>query len=283
MFNFSRCRIRTLKTRSPITLLIILFILILALIKSCSNVFFHHFVMVLTYGCAHMLHISVPYCIFLVYGCTACTLYQGDKQFNRYIYSLIARHLLVLSDVEMNPGPIPPNSINYAFWNLDSLLARDGHKKQVIEGLNSVHNFDLFGVVESYLNKNILDNQLQIKGFSPVPFRADAITNNRARGGVCLYFKDNLQIKNRCDLVDLEETILVEIRTRKRKSSFSYPTVPQVKIRQVSYLAIVTSSRESLIMSKRKNPHLLSFQVISMRVHLCFGMAREKKMHPEKN
>ena len=122
-----------------------------------------------------MLHISVynhfplPYSIFLVYCCTACTLYQGDKQFNRYIYSLIARHPLVRSGVETNPGPIPPNSINYAFWNLASLLARDGHKKQVIEGLNSVRNFDLFCVVESYLNKNILDNQLQIKGFSPVP------------------------------------------------------------------------------------------------------------------
>ena len=125
---------------------------------------------------------------------------------DRLIISLIIKILLLRAGIEPNPGPIP-RKLNFAFWNLDSLLARDGHKISVIEGLNSNYKFDIFGVVESYLNKDILDEKIQIKGFAPAPFRADSTSTDRPQGGVCLYFDENLPIKNREDLVNMEETI----------------------------------------------------------------------------
>ena len=96
-------------------------------------------------------------------------------------------------------------------------MTRDGHKLSVIEGLNSNHKFDLVGVVETYLNKDILDSKLKIQGFSPEPFRADSPSTARPQGGVCLYFNENLPIKNRSDLIDLEETILAEIKLEGKK------------------------------------------------------------------
>ena len=134
---------------------------------------------------------------------------------DKLITSLITRCLLLRSGIEPNPGPT--RKLNYGFWNLDSLLTRDGHKLSVIEGLNSNHKFDLFGVVETYLNKDILDSKLKIQGFSPEPFRADSPSTARPQGGVCLYFNENLPIKNRSDLIDLEETILAEIKLEGKK------------------------------------------------------------------
>ena len=134
---------------------------------------------------------------------------------DKLITSLITRCLLLRSGIESNPGPT--RKLNYGFWNLDSLLTRDGHKLSVIEGLNSNHKFDLFGVVETYLNKDILDSKLKIQGFSPEPFRADSPSTARPQGGVCLYFNENLPIKNRSDLIDLEETILAEIKLEGKK------------------------------------------------------------------
>ena len=100
---------------------------------------------------------------------------------------------------------------------LDSLLARDKHKIDLIEGINSVKKFDIFGVVESYLTPEINDDQLEIHGFSPIPFRADSTSIGRPRGGVCLYYNINLPITNRSNMTDIEETIVAEIRLKRKK------------------------------------------------------------------
>ena len=102
------------------------------------------------------------------------------------IIAIVLKMLLVNSGcVETNPGP--ESKINFGVWNLDSLLTREKHKINLIEALNSVNNFDIFGVVESYLTPEINDDQLEIHGFSPIPFRADSTSIGRPRGGVCLY------------------------------------------------------------------------------------------------
>lgn len=134
--------------------------------------------------------------------------------------AIISQMLLLNSGcIERNPGP--ENKINFGVWNLDSLLTRDKHKISLIEGLNSLHNFDIFGVVESYLSSGITDDQLGIHGFSPVPFRADAMSEGRSRGGICLYYNENLPITNRTDMTDgLEETIIAEIKLKKKNIFF---------------------------------------------------------------
>ena len=139
--------------------------------------------------------------------------------FTQLFIAIVLKMLLINSGcVETNPWP--DSKINFGVWNLDSLLTRDKHKINLIEGINSVTNFDMFGVVESYLTPEINDDQLEIHGFSPIPFRADSTSIGRPRGGVCLYYNVNLPIKNRSNMTDIEETIVAEIRIKRKKIFF---------------------------------------------------------------
>ena len=122
--------------------------------------------------------------------------------------------------MHVNPGPPSVrNKISFCCWNIDSLLTRDRAKIGLIEGLQSVHNFDIFGICESYLTNNTDPHDLIIDGFSPTPFRSDCKDNaSRPRGGVCLYFKEHLPIINRTDLSNnIDETLVCEVRLRSKK------------------------------------------------------------------
>ena len=136
-------------------------------------------------------------------------------------FSLVVQLLLITSgSVHVNPGPPSVRSkISFCCWNIDSLLTRDRAKISLIEGLQSVHNFDLFGICESYLTDKTDPQDLVIDGFSPTPFRSDCKdAASRPRGGVCLYFKEHLPIINRSDLAnDIDETLVCEIRLRSKK------------------------------------------------------------------
>ena len=63
------------------------------------------------------------------------------------VYKLLAAmvtqiFLVHFGCVETNPGPDTSN-ICFGVWNLDSLLAHDKHKINVIEGLSTIHRFDI--------------------------------------------------------------------------------------------------------------------------------------------
>ena len=109
--------------------------------------------------------------------------------------------------------------LSFAVWNLDSIPARDFARIPLIETFQTTYDFDLFGVCESLLNKDIAKDDITINGFSPEPLRADKPENVR-NGGVCLYFKENLPIKERRDLEILPETIVTEIKLNRNKIFF---------------------------------------------------------------
>ena len=50
-----------------------------------------------------------------------------------------------------------------------------------------------------------------------MPLWADSTLTDRPRGGVCLYYHESIPITNRSDLINLEETILAEIRLNSKK------------------------------------------------------------------
>ena len=87
----------------------------------------------------------------------------------------------------------------------------------MIESLDSVHSFDIFCICETYLTTQVSDKDLEIDGFSQVPFRADNKAIDRPQGGVGVYYKENLPIKNRADLELLDETIVGEVALRNKK------------------------------------------------------------------
>lgn len=151
--------------------------------------------------------------------CQAAAIGADFFALSQLIIAIINGKLLINSGcVETNPGP--DNKISFGVWNLDSLLTRDKHKISLIEGINSVSKFDIFGVVESYLTPEISNDQLEIHGFSSIPFRADSTNIGRPRGGVCLYYNENLPIVDRSNMTNIDETIVAEIKLRKKKIFF---------------------------------------------------------------
>ena len=97
----------------------------------------------------------------------------------------------------------------------------------------------MFGVCESMLTKNISNQDILINGFSPDPFRSDKDSDTR-NGGVCLYFKEFLPIKERCDLEILPETIVAEIKLNRKKVfivlSYRHPNMSNEEIVEYMHL-----------------------------------------------
>ena len=68
-------------------------------------------------------------------------------------------------------------------------------KIDVIEGI--LNNIDILCFTESWLNKDIKDKEIELKGFHP-PFRNDR--TYKPGGGVCVYIKNTYVCKRRPDL-----------------------------------------------------------------------------------
>ena len=124
--------------------------------------------------------------------------------------------LIRSGDIEIQPGPIK-NALKFCDWNLNSVLAHDRIKISLLEAYNSVYNYDILVLGETYLSGDISHDETFIEGFSKNPFRKDDPSGLR-KGGVCMYFKENLPIKRRVDLETLcAEGIVTEITLRRKK------------------------------------------------------------------
>ena len=102
--------------------------------------------------------------------------------------------------------------------------------------MQSVHDFDVFGLCETYLNDEHSLEEIQIKGFSDKPFRSDSkLANDHKQGGVALYYKSNLPIRERKELNTLDECIVSEIKLKNEKIFFVllYRTPSQKKATEV--------------------------------------------------
>ena len=132
---------------------------------------------------------------------------------------MVLQILLVISgSVEINPGPATPtkNNLTFAFWNLDSIPAREFARIPILETLHSTYGFDIFGVCESMLTEDILNEDILVGGYSPDILRSDKPSSIR-NGEVCLYYKESLPIKERTDIETLPETIVAEIKLNRNK------------------------------------------------------------------
>ena len=173
-------------------------------------------------------------------------------------YSLCHRFLLLLAgDIHSNPGPLR-GKLRLGHWNLNSLLTRNKSKISLIEALQASENFDLFGVSESFLNDKTQKNDLEIHGFFPDPLRADCPdANNHPKGGVCLYYRENVPLKHRKDLQLLDETIVCEIKMDRNKKLFfilSYRSPSQDRAQTKSYF----KKLEKIILNiKKENPAII--------------------------
>ena len=150
---------------------------------------------------------------------------------NIMFFIFVLQTLLVISGtIEINPGPTTTmkSKLSFAVWNLDSLPARNYARIPLIESFQASYDFDLFGICESCLTSDIMNENIFIEGFAADPLRADKSVNIR-NGGVCLYFKEDLPITQRCDLETLPETIVAEVKLNRKKIflvlSYCHPTL----------------------------------------------------------
>ena len=165
--------------------------------------------------------------------------------------------LLLAGDIHPNPGPLR-GKLRLGHWNLNSLLTRSKSKIALIEALQASENFDIFGVSESFLNDKTKKSDLEIHGFFADPLRADCPdANNHPKGGVCLYYRENLPLKHRKDLQLLDETIVCEINLDRNKKLFfilSYRSPSQDSAQTKSYF----KKLEKIISNiKKENPAII--------------------------
>ena len=178
----------------------------------------------------------------------------SEKSKNIFFLAFVLQILLILSGtVEVNPGPhISKQNLSFAVWNLDSLPAMDFTRIPLIESLQATYDFDMFGVCESMLTENIPNDDIFINDSSPGPYRSHKDYDIR-NGDVCLYFKESLPIKERCDLEILPETIAAGIKLRKKKVFIvlSYPHPNMSNDEFVEYMRLLENIQESI---RKENP-----------------------------
>ena len=128
--------------------------------------------------------------------------------------------LIISGDIETNPGPHNKHSLSICHWNLNGISAQNYVKLSMLEAYNAIHDYDIICVSETYLNfpQSGNDPALKLKGYELI--RSDHPSNTK-RGGVFLYYKEHLPLKCRNDISNLNECIVVELKSKKHKCFIS--------------------------------------------------------------
>ena len=106
-------------------------------------------------------------------------------------------HLILLQhgDIKSNPGPdkIKLKNFSCCHWNVNSLVAHNFSKLCQLEAYNSLYNYDVICISETYLHSSVSHNNenIQLDGYSLI--RSDHPSDSK-RGGVCLYYKESLGV-----------------------------------------------------------------------------------------
>ena len=89
----------------------------------------------------------------------------------------------------MNLGPklSSCNKLSICHWNLNSIFAQDFIELFLLRAYISVHNFDIFFLVETYLDSTISSNNSNLIIPDYDLYWADHPSNVK-RGGICIYY-----------------------------------------------------------------------------------------------
>ena len=126
--------------------------------------------------------------------------------------------ILLANDIELNPGPLyHENFFTFMNWNLNSIVKNNFERVQLIEAHNSLFNYDLISLCETSLNESveIPDPLLNDCNFIPANH-----PDNVSHGGVGLFYKNSLPLKQRKDL-SFDESIVVELKFGRKKIFFT--------------------------------------------------------------
>ena len=122
--------------------------------------------------------------------------------------------IVVCNPTLKKPSPWPTSSttrenpLKVFHWNPNSILAHAGIRIWYIEALNLICKYDLIAIAESALHKSNHDDDIKLNGF--IPIRRD-LPDNTTHGGVLLYFRDCLAVRDRAYLETCSNMLICEI------------------------------------------------------------------------
>ena len=126
--------------------------------------------------------------------------------------------ILLSNDIELNPGPLyHENFFTFMNWNLNSIVKNNFERINLIEAHNSLFNYDIISLCETSLNDTVEIPDPLLKDYT---FISANHPDNVSHGGVGLFYKNSLPIKNRSDL-SFAESLVVELKFGRKKIFFT--------------------------------------------------------------
>ena len=133
------------------------------------------------------------------------SLLTGKFRRNFWFY---IKKIILSGDVETNPGSQSKRcqESSICHGNLNSIATHSFIKVSLLKVYITIYNYDIICLSETYLDSSILsdDKNLEIPGYDLI--LADHPSNSK-RGGVCVYYRNSLQLKIQ-DIFYLQECIV---------------------------------------------------------------------------
>ena len=112
-----------------------------------------------------------------------------------WLSSLVLIHS---NDVHVNPGPNNFNKVfSFCNWDCNSIVKNNFNRIDLLKVQASIYNYDVMSLCETSLNDDVEFPESLIDGYNFVALNHP--TGNK-RGGVGIFYKENLPLKIRKDL-----------------------------------------------------------------------------------
>ena len=117
---------------------------------------------------------------------------------------------------DIHPNPGPTSLFKFVHWNLNSIPDHEFQRIAILENFAFQENLNLIALTETALKDSHTNEKIEIQNYS---FIRNDLSNNDRCGGVILYHKNDLPVKNRINL-QIPNTIVAEISISKKKIFF---------------------------------------------------------------
>ena len=106
--------------------------------------------------------------------------------------------------------------MTFCHWNLNGLTARRNIKILLLQVYVTQYNCYIICLSETYLTSYIQndDDRIKIDGYNLI--RSDHPSDSK-KGGVCIYYKEQISLIKRDDICTLGNCLLTEIRSQNEK------------------------------------------------------------------
>ena len=125
--------------------------------------------------------------------------------------------LYIGGDIEVNPGP-KTEHFRFCHWNINSIPAHGFSRLSLVQAYMVQHDLHIAALSETALKPEIHNSEIDIPGY--IPIRYD-LAGNDTHGGVLIYHKQGLSVKQRTDLSIPSYTLVLELSIN-RKQFFFY-------------------------------------------------------------